>query len=104
MLQKMNEIRGMQEKLTLKHFQIDQMRGSSGDAPTTTTTTSSSSSSGGGGGDKNEASLQELTHALQKLGTAIQSLHAGDLASTKRTDPQHQKKVVIQPAPVEATL
>ncbi len=26
MLQKMNEIREMQEKLTLKHFEIDQMR------------------------------------------------------------------------------
>ena len=26
MLQKMNEIREMQEKLTLRHFEIDQMR------------------------------------------------------------------------------
>lgn len=63
MLQKMTEIREMQEKLTLKHFEIDQSKM----APETASGTAM-------GEDKEDEQLLELTRALEKLGSNIQSL------------------------------
>jgi hypothetical protein len=63
-LQKLNEIRQMQEHLTLRHFEIDQMRLGQDDT-------------------KDEASLHELTQTLEKLGSAIQSLHSGQQDNNK---------------------
>ena len=91
MLQRMNEIREMQEKLTLKHFEIDQVK-----------VAQESSSSGGGGGStsasaataqpsdedkggEDDTSLLELTQQLEKLGTAIQNLHSSESLSSART-------------------
>lgn len=70
MLQKMKDIREMQEKLTLKHFEIDQMKinEDSGGPPV--------GSSHSACEEKDDASLKELTQGLEKLGTAIQSLHS----------------------------
>ena len=76
MLQKMNEIRDMQEKLTLKHFEIDQMRisqeryvltlapgtGSGPCIPPLSPLLFPSKASGTEA--KGEASLQELTQAV----------------------------------------
>ncbi len=59
MLQKMNVIRERQEKLTLKHFEIDQIK-----------VDPDSKEEGG------DESLIELTQGLEKLGTAIQNLHS----------------------------
>ena len=78
MLQKMKDIREMQEKLTLKHFEIDQTRM----APETASGTAM-------GEDKENSQLMELTQSLEKLGSTIQSLHSKhpsqrDEASTKR--------------------
>lgn len=61
MLQKMNEIREMQEKLTLKHFEIDQIK---------------IDPEVGSKGETDDSSLIELTQGLEKLGDAIQSLHS----------------------------
>ena len=81
MLQKMSEIREMQEKLTLKHFEIDQMKvdpdtGSAGEAAS-------------------DASLMELTQGLEKLGTAIQSLHSD--SSLLRGHSRKPKSVSLHP-------
>lgn len=65
MLQKMREIREMQEKLTVKHFEIDQTKM----APETASGTAV-------GEDKEDGQLLELTQALEKLGSTIQSLHS----------------------------
>ena len=62
MVQKMNEIRKMQEELTVKHFEIDQSKM----APET--------ASGTAIGE--DSQLVELTKALEKLGSSIQSLHS----------------------------
>ncbi len=59
MLQKMNVIRERQEKLTLKHFEIDQIKVDPDNKK-----------------EGSEDSLIELTQGLEKLGTAIQNLHS----------------------------
>ncbi len=79
MLQKMNEIREMQEKLTLKHFEIDQMK-----------------SDPDGKGEGSDGSLIDLTQGLEKLGAAIQSLHSDNtLLRGHNTKPA--KTVSLQP-------
>lgn len=65
MLQKMTYIREMQEKLTLKHFEIDQTKMASDTASGTAM-----------GEDQEDDQLHELTQALEKLGSTIQSLHS----------------------------
>lgn len=65
MLQKMRDIREMQEKLTVKHFEIDQTKM----APDTASGTAV-------GEDKEDGQFMELTKALEKLGSNIQSLHS----------------------------
>lgn len=87
MLQQMNDIREMQDKLTLKHFEIDQMRISK---------ETSGSTSGAAVEESSDASLMELTKALEKLGSAIQSLHSAD--SLKRPDSHMRtgKKVQVR--------
>ena len=69
MLQKMKDIREMQEKLTVKHFEIDQSKM----APETASGTAV-------GEEKEDEQLLELTQALQKLGSNIQSLHSKEPA------------------------
>lgn len=63
MLQKMKDIREMQEKLTLKHFEIDQSKMSPGDTASGTS-------------DRDDAQLTELIQALERLGSSIQSIHS----------------------------
>ena len=88
MLQRMNEIREMQEKLTLKHFEIDQIKvaqessSSSGGGTSTSATTAQPSSEEKG--DEDDASLLELTQQLEKLGIAIQNLHSSESLSSAR--------------------
>ncbi len=65
MLQKMKDIREMQEKLTIKHFEIDQSKM----APDTASNTAV-------GEDREDGQLTELTQALEKLGSTIQSLNS----------------------------
>ncbi|XP_019857866.1 PREDICTED: coiled-coil domain-containing protein 28B-like isoform X1 [Amphimedon queenslandica] len=60
-LSKLTKIRKMQEDLTLRHFEIDQMR---------------ISQENSGKDYQVEASLNELTQTLEKLGNEIQSLHS----------------------------
>lgn len=90
MLQKMKDIREMQEKLTVKHFEMDQSKM----APDTASGTAV-------GEDKEDSQLKELIQALEKLGSTIQSLHSRQpvrksamAASPKRvslrTDPEEQ--------------
>lgn len=86
MLQKMNDIREMQEKLTLKHFEIDQTKM----APETASGTAV-------GEDKEDEQLHELTQALEKLGSTIQSLHS-DQPTKKRREASRRvsMKVALQ--------
>ena len=91
MLQRMNEIRAMQEKLTLKHFEIDQIKvaqesSSSSSGGTSSTSTATAQPSGEEKGDEDDASLLELTQQLEKLGTAIQNLHSSESLSSARAD------------------
>ena len=79
MLQKMNDIRGMQERLTMKHFEIDQLKMS----PDTAS----------GTGAVEDSYLIELTQALEKLGSTIQSIHSKD--SVTKIDRQ-SKRVTLQ--------
>jgi hypothetical protein len=65
MLQKMMDIREMQEKLTVKHFEMDQAKITPETASGTTM-----------GEDKEDDQLHELTMALEKLGSTIQSLNS----------------------------
>lgn len=90
MLQRMNEIREMQEKLTLKHFEIDQVKvaqesstssGSGGSASASEATTQPSGEDKTG---EEDTSLLELTQQLEKLGTAIQNLHSSETLSSAR--------------------
>ena len=79
MLQKMNDIREMQEKLTLKHFEIDQMKVDPDSK-----------------GEGSDGSLIGLTQGLEKLGAAIQSLHSDNtLLRGHNTKPA--KTVSLQP-------
>lgn len=55
----------MQEKLTVKHFEIDQLKMASDTASGTTV-----------GEEGQDSQLNELTHDLEKLGSTIQSLHS----------------------------
>lgn len=80
MLQKMNVIRERQEKLTLKHFEIDQIK------------VDPDSKEEGGEGE----SLIELTQGLEKLGTAIQSLHS-DNTLLRGHNVKPTKTVSLQP-------
>lgn len=87
MLQRMNEIRAMQEKLTLKHFEIDQIKvaqESSSSGSGTSTSAATAQPSGEEKGDEDDASLLELTQQLEKLGTAIQNLHSSESLSSAR--------------------
>ena len=65
MLQKMKNIREMQEKLTVKHFEIDQSK-----------MTPETASGTAIGEDTEEGQLQQLIQSLEKLGSTIQSLHS----------------------------
>lgn len=83
MLQRMNEIREMQEKLTLKHFEIDQIKV----AQESSSSASSAATAQPGDKDKSEeddTSLFELTQQLERLGTAIQNLHSSESLSSAR--------------------
>ena len=84
MLQKMKDIREMQEKLTLKHFEIDQAKMSNETASTTAV-----------GEDDEDTHLMELTDALEKLGSTIQSLHSENL--TRNPKQSTIKKVSLWP-------
>ena len=90
MLQKMNDIREMQEKLTLKHFEIDQMKISQ----------ESSSGSRSNCEEKEDASLTELTQGLEKLGAAIQSLHSDNSLIHARGARKPAKRVSLRPGSV----
>lgn len=95
MLQKMNDIREMQEKLTLKHFEIDQMKinqESSGGGPTGGSRSNCE--------EKEDASLTELTQGLEKLGAAIQSLHSDNSLIHARGDRKPVKRVSLRPGSV----
>lgn len=65
MLQKMKDIREMQEKLTVKHFEIDQSKMT----PETASGTAIAE-------DTEDGQLKQLIQALEKLGSTIQSLHS----------------------------
>eukprot|EP00731_Ephydatia_muelleri_P032150 Em0023g657a len=81
MLQKMNGIREMQEKLTLKHFEIDQVRINQERKVSATEEV------------KDDLSLHELTQALEALGNEIQSLST-DIGGPKQA--KQTKKVTIR--------
>ena len=83
MLQKMKEIQELQEKLTVKHFEIDQSKGMPDSASGTAM-----------GEHKEDCQLMELTQALEKLGASIQSLHSKQ--SKKPVDPA-SKRVHLKP-------
>ena len=84
MLQKMKDIREMQERLTTKHFEIDQLKMGPDSASNT-----------GLSDDQEDRQLMELTQALEKLGSTIQSLHSKD--SHKKPDATGQtKKVTVK--------
>ncbi len=82
MLQRMNEIREMQEKLTLKHFEIDQVKV----AQESSSSAASAATAQPSGEEKSEddTSLFELTQQLEKLGVAIQNLHSSESLSSAR--------------------
>lgn len=84
MIQKMNNIRDMQERLTMKHFEIDQLK-----------MTSDTASGTGLVEDQEDTYLIELTQALEKLGSTIQSLHSKD-SMTKKSGEGHSKKVTLK--------
>ena len=89
MLQQMNNIREMQDQLTLKHFEIDQMR-------TSQESIGGAGSSGQTGEERNDASLMELTRALERLGSAIQSLHSSDSLTRPDSRTRTGKKVQVR--------
>ncbi len=82
MLHKMKDIREMQERLTMKHFEIDQLK-----------MEADSASSTGLSDDREDGQLMELTQALEKLGSTIQSLHSKESKKTDATG--HSKKVTV---------
>ena len=86
MLQRMNEIRVMQEKLTLKHFEIDQVKVAQESSSTASARAATAQPSGEEKGEEEDASLIELTQQLEKLGTAIQNLHSSESLSSARAD------------------
>ena len=77
MLQKMKDIREMQEKLTIKHFEIDQSNMATDTASNTAV-----------GEDREDGQLSELTHALQELGSSIQSLNSRQPSRKPARDPK----------------
>lgn len=81
MLQKMKDIREMQEKLTIKHFEIDQSKM----VPDTASNTAV-------GEDREDSQLSELTQALEKLGSTIQSLNSRQ----PHRKPRDSKKVSMK--------
>ncbi len=83
MLQKMKDIREMQEKLTMKHFEIDHIKM----VPDTASGTAISEDR------EEENQLAELTKALEKLGSTIQSLHSDH--SIKKSQDASVKRVSI---------
>ena len=87
MLQKMKDIREMQERLTMKHFEIDQLKM----VPDTASNTGPSD-------DREDGQLLELTQALEKLGSTIQSLNSNDPLGRKAngTGSSSSKKVKLQ--------
>lgn len=83
MLQRMNEIREMQEKLTLKHFEIDQVKVAQ-ESSNTASSASTAQPSGEQKSEEDDTSLFELTQQLEKLGVAIQNLHSSETLSSAR--------------------
>ena len=85
MLQRMNEIREMQEKLTLKHFEIDQIKvAQESSSSSASTSAATAQPSGEEKNEEDDTSLLELTQQLEKLGTAIQNLHSSETLSSVR--------------------
>lgn len=84
MLQKMKDIREMQERLTMKHFEIDQLKM----VPDTASNTGLSD-------DREDGQLMELTHSLEQLGSTIQSLHSKKPMG-KKSDVGHSRKVTLK--------
>ena len=83
MLQRMNEIREMQEKLTLKHFEIDQVKVAQ-ESSSSASSAATAQHSGEEKSEEDDASLFELTQQLEKLGVAIQNLHSSESLSSAR--------------------
>lgn len=66
----------------MKHFEIDQLK--------MTPDTAS-----GTGLDREDIHLRELTQALEKLGSTIQSLHSKE-SNTKKAEEGHSRKVTLK--------
>lgn len=84
MLQRMNEIREMQEKLTLKHFEIDQVKVAQESSSSSASSAATAQPSGEEKSEEDDTSLFELTQQLEKLGVAIQNLHSSESLSSAR--------------------
>ena len=99
MLQRMNEIRVMQEQLTLKHFEIDQVK-----VAQESSSTSASAATAQPSGQEEDASLIELTQQLEKLGTAIQNLHSSESLSSVRAGASKKDKKQVSYKPEQEDL